>query len=119
MLKFKDEMIYTGVVFILLNILMKIVFYKEAILNTFKISFGVFWLFVIPGYFLMYYWREELDFFSRLVIGSGISGALIGMLSYYIGLIGLNLKYQAVVLPVIVILVALFFYKFKNKAKAE
>jgi len=107
-LKLKDEMIYIGIAFVLLNIILKVVFYKELFLNTLKISFGIFWIFVVPGYFMMFYWEKELDFFSRLIIGVAVAGALIGILSYYIGLIGLNIKYHTIIFPIAIILICLF-----------
>ena len=52
---------------------------------------SLFWLFVLPGYFIMFYWKEKLGFIERVVVGIGIAAGIMGGSSYYLGLAGVNL----------------------------
>ncbi|MBI2658934.1 hypothetical protein HYX05_02410 [Candidatus Woesearchaeota archaeon] len=41
---------------------------------------------------------------ERFVIGIALSAGITGIFSYYLGLIGLNIKYHAVLLPSVIII---------------
>ena len=97
----KKEAQYIGILFLLVLIIFKIAFYKENLIVLFRNVLSLFWLFVLPGYFIMLYWKEKLGFMERFIVGIMVSAAIIGMASYYIGLMGLNIKYHAVLLPLI------------------
>ena len=101
------ELKYIGALFLLALIIFKMAFYKENLIILFRNVLSLFWLFVLPGYFIMIYWNEKLEFAERFIIGIILSAAIIGILSYYIGLIGLNIKYHAVVLPLILISISI------------
>ena len=103
----KKELMHIGLLFVLMIILFKIAFFKENFIVLLRNVLSLFWLFVLPGYFIMFYWNEKLNFMERFVIGIAVSAALIGISSYYLGLIGLNIKYHAVLLPSILILIGL------------
>ena len=109
------EMKYIGLIFVLALIMFKIAFYKENIVVLFRTVLSLFWLFAIPGYFIMLYWKEKLGFMERFIIGIVLSAAIIGVFSYYLGLIGLNLKYHAIVLPLILILLGILINFSKTK----
>ena len=100
----KKEFLFIGISFLLILVIFKIVFFKEDLMVLIRIVLSLFWLFVIPGYFTMLYWREKIDFLERFIIGIALATAAMGMLSYYLGLIGLNVKYHTFVLPSIFIL---------------
>ena len=55
----------------------------------------------------MLYWEDKLSFTERLVIGVGVSAALIGISSYYLGITGLNIKYHTFILPTAFILIGI------------
>jgi len=101
--KLKNEWIYILALFVLGLIIFKVVFYKEQFTVILKVVAGLFWLFVLPGFSLMYYWHNKLDFLERFLIGVAASLALIGTTSYYAGLIGLHTKYHAILLPIILL----------------
>lgn len=101
----KKELQYVGILFLLVLIIFKIAFYKENFIVLFRNALSLFWLFVLPGYFIMLYWRENLEFLERFIIGVAMSAAIIGIFSYYIGMIGLDIKYHSVALPLILILI--------------
>lgn len=103
----KKELQYIGILFLLVLIIFKIAFYKENLIVLFRNVLSLFWLFALPGYFIMLYWKEKLGFLERFIIGIALSAAIIGIFSYYIGLIGLNIKYHAIVLPLVLILIGI------------
>lgn len=110
----KKEFQYIGTLFLIVLVIFKIAFFKEDLLILLRTILSLFWLFVLPGYFIMFYWNENLGFLERLVIGIFLSASVAGILSYYIGLAGLNIKYHAVILPLVLILsgIALNFKRF-------
>ena len=103
----KEESKYIVMLFLVALIIFKIVYFKENIIVLLKITASLFWLFAIPGYFAMLYWREKLEFAERFVIGVLVSAAIIGIFSYYFGLIGLGMRYRAFVLPPVIIIIGI------------
>ena len=97
-------------------VIIKIAFYKEGISIVIRTAFGIFWLFILPGVSILYYWHEKMAFIERLIIGIVLSSALIGISSYYLGLLGLHIKYHAVVIPLALLICGGFiiFFKLKN-----
>ena len=94
---------YLGLAFLIGLVIFKIVFYQENLIALFMNVLSLFWIFALPGYFIMLYWKEKLGFLERFVIGLILSAAIIGILSYYLGLMGLNIKYHAIILPLALI----------------
>ena len=105
----KKELQYIFLLFILSLIIFKIAFFKENMSVLLRNILSVFWLFVLPGYFMMIYWKEKLGFTERFIIGVAISAAIIGIFSYYLGLIGLNIKYYYILLPIALVIIGIFF----------
>ncbi len=103
----KKEVQYIGILFLLVLIIFKIAFYKENLIVLFRNVLSLFWLFVLPGYFILLYWKEKLGFVERFIVGIMVSAAIIGITSYYIGLIGLNIKYHIILLPLILIIIGI------------
>ena len=103
----KKELQYIGILFLLVLTIFKIAFFKENLVVLLRNVLSLFWLFALPGYFIMLYWKKQLRFVERLVIGVAMAAAIIGISSYYIGLIGLNIKYHSVALPLILILIGI------------
>ena len=104
----KKELQYIGILFLLVSIIFKIAFFKEDLVVLLRNVLSLFWLFALPGYFIMLYWKEKLGFLERFVIGIALSAAMIGIFSYYLGLIGLNIKYHTIIFPIAIILICLF-----------
>lgn len=101
-----NELKYIGILFVIGVIGFKICFYKESFVVVIRTVFSLFWLFVLPGFSLMYYWHDKLSFLERLIIGVALGAALIGSISYYLGLLGLHIKYHGIILPVLFLIVA-------------
>ena len=110
----KRELRYIVFSFLLVLVVFKIAFFKENFIVLLRNVLSLFWLFVLPGYFIMLYWNEKLSFMGRFAVGIAIAAALIGISSYYLGLIGLNIKYHAVLLPLAIMSIGLFILM-KNK----
>lgn len=110
----KKEMINIGILFLIAVIILKMVFYKQDTLTVIRIALSLFWLFVIPGFTLMYYWKEKLDFLTRLIAGTILGIAVTGVLGYNLGILGINLTIQTIILPVLCIAFGLFLASKKN-----
>ena len=106
--KIKKEAPYLGMVLIVLIILFKAVFFKESFLTVLRTAFSIFWLWILPGYAIMLYW-QNLSFLERAVAGTAVGMAVSGIGGYYLGLIGLNLKFHAALLPILIIGITLAF----------
>ena len=117
--KIKEEATYIGLLFITVLIILKIVFYKENMLILLRTTLALFWMFVLPGFCLMYYWYEKVRFLERFLIGSVLGGAIIGICSYYLGLLGLNIKYSGVILPIVMISIAAIILWKKKSLRTE
>lgn len=113
--KIKKELGYVGILFILFILIFKITFFKESLVVVFRMVISLFWMFILPGYALMFYWKNKLGFTERFIMGIALSTAIIGILSYYLGLIGINIKYHTIILPLIIILAGLFISLRKTK----
>jgi len=97
----KRELPLIGAMFLILLIIIKFIFAKEELFVVLRAVAGIFWIIVIPGYFIMFYWSQELKFFERFIIGICAGTAVIGLLSYYIGLAGIHIKYHIYLLPLV------------------
>ncbi len=105
--KVKEESIYLLILLAISIIALKILFYKEEFIVILKLVLSFFWVFIIPGLSIMFYWEDKLSFTERLVIGVGLTAAVIGISSYYLGLIGLNIKYHTILLPLLCLILGI------------
>ena len=96
---------HIGLLFLVALIIFKIIFFKENLLVLLGFVASLFWLFVLPGYVIMIYWREKLEFMERFVIGVALAAAIIAIFSYYLGLIGINIKYHGIIMPLALIII--------------
>ena len=99
----RKELLHALILFVVIAAMFQIIYYKENFVVTLRFVLSLFWIFIVPGYFAMLYWSEKLDFTERIVIGIALSAAVIGIFSYYIGLMGLNVKYHGYFLPIVII----------------
>ena len=101
--KLKKEICIIGILLVLFILVFKIIFFKENLMVVFRTVLSIFWMFVIPGYFILFYWKEKLNFTERLIISIALSAAITGIFSYYLGIIGIHIKYHTIILPLIII----------------
>ena len=112
----KKEGVYLAIALAAGIVLFKVIFYNETFVNITRLVASLFWLFVIPGYFVILYWEKKLDFIERMIIGTALGVGLDGILSYYLGLFGVNIKFHTVILPLVLILIGIFaFLNFSDK----
>jgi uncharacterized membrane protein len=100
----KQEALKLALLFISLAVITKLVLYNESILVVLRLIASMYWIFIIPGFLIMYHWKDHLDFVQRLLIGFAFSAAVIGISSYYLGLAGIHIKYHFMILPTAVII---------------
>ncbi len=113
----KKESLYVGIIFILLLVMFKITFFRSDTMTLLRSAISIFWLFVIPGYFIMFYWKN-LEFLERIIAGVMISAGVLGISSYYIGLMGLHIKYHLYIIPAIIIFLSVIMNIFLPKEKS-
>ena len=113
----KKELAYIGILYLLMLMIFKIVFFNENLIVAVKMTLALFWLFVVPGYSLMLYWKEKLDFIERLIVGIALAGGVNGIASYYLGLAGLHIKHHVFLLPVLVMIAGMGIFILKNRKK--
>jgi uncharacterized membrane protein len=103
----KKELVSLTILFVALVIIGKIVFYQEAIFVIARFIAAFYWLLILPGFFLMYYWKERLGFLERLLLGVALGASILGISSYYLGLLGLHIKYHYMVIPSVMLIIGL------------
>ena len=104
----KKELKIIGILFIVLILLFKIIFYQESLWIIFKLIISLFWAFVLPGFALMYYWHKKLNFLQRIIIGTVFGFVLVSLTSYVALLFELSLKYQAIIIPLLYLIISVF-----------
>lgn len=108
----KKEIKWLACGFVILTILLIIAFQNTGWGQLARTAFAFFWMFVIPGYALMLCSRQ--GFVERFIIGLAVQTAVIGLASYYVGLMGWHVATQGLVLPLFSIAVGLILW-WKNK----
>ncbi len=114
--RLKDDLIRLAVFFAACLVIFKLIFFREDIPVVFLVVGGFFYTFILPGFALMYYFNDSLDFLERLIIGIALGLALFGIVAYYTGLVGLSIRYQSLFLPGLFIILGSFLHYLK-KAK--
>jgi len=114
--KLLNELKKVGLVFIASVVVFQIVFFRENFFVNLRVVGAFFWLFVLPGFMVMYYWHKQLGILQRLIIGTATGIALTGITSYYTSLIGLHIKHHTLIIPAIIISVCLLLIWKKKKS---
>lgn len=105
----KNEARWIVVAFLALAIALKIAYYNESITGVIKTAASLFWLFMLPGYAITLYWKDKIGFLERIIFGSIAAMAIEGIMSYYLGLAGLKIQNQTIILTALIIAVSLYF----------
>jgi len=103
----KKELKTVIYLFLALTIVFQIVFYKENIFTTIRTVFGIFWLFIIPGYTLMLLWKDRFDFIERIICGTVLGITIISITSYYFTMFGLHIRSQFILIPLFIVVITL------------
>ena len=104
----KNEFITIVVLFVISIVIFKILFYKESFVVILRTVASIFWMLVLPGFSLMYYWEEKLDFIERFIIGVILSAAIFSVIGYNLAFLGFDIKYHIVVIPVLCLIAGFF-----------
>ena len=88
-------------IFLYSLILLTIVFYNEPFFSILRYAFSLSIMTYVPGYFLTKKLLEQDD--QRLLFGSMISLTIIGVTTYYLGLIGVNVHISSFMLPTLLV----------------
>lgn len=104
--KVKEESIQIGILFLVFFIVFKIFFMKSNIVLVFRTLFAIFWLSVIPGFYLMYYFVEKINFIERLIAGTILGFAISGLFGYNLGWMGIKVNLQVILVPIAALIVA-------------
>ncbi len=105
--RLKQELTQLGIILVGSIILFKLIFLNEPLGSIIRIILSIFYIFIIPGYLMLYYWNAKIEFIERTVLGIALSGAILGVVSYYIALIGLNVNFHFI-LPLLLILAGFY-----------
>ena len=106
-LRFKQELIALGMAFAAIFIILQAVFYRENAAVVLRLAAGIFWLFTIPGAAILLPWKEKISPAAMAAMGTVLGMAVVGIASYYLGVLGVDIKYSGVILPIIVVVAAL------------
>jgi hypothetical protein len=98
----KKDFIYLAICYIITLLIFQGLFYKESFLVILRTISAFYWTIIIPGIFIVYSYNKNSEFLEKMFLGSAISLALNGLLNYYLGLAGLNIKYHWIILPVVI-----------------
>ena len=120
----EEELKYLGFVALGLVVIMQLVFYKENFGNTLRLSGGLLYVLVIPGFLISL--NLPLERFERTIVGVSVMVAILGIILVYFGYIGVQVKASIWIIPGLVILGAAGWYvqkkgvlEIKNKEKIE
>ena len=97
--KLPTDLYYLAGSFITLLVILRIVFINEDLFAILKFSSSFFWIFVIPAFIMTYLYK--INFIERFAISVVLSAALMGIGMYYLGLMGVNIKYSVMLLPIV------------------
>ena len=102
-----SELKIMAAAFAAVAIIMKISYGSENIFVVAKTTASLFWLFVIPGHAMTLYWKDHLGMIERLAFGTIAAMSITGIFSYYLGLAGLKIQNQTIILPAALIAASL------------
>ncbi len=119
--RYIKEVLAIGILFVSLCILFEIIFYKTDISRNIYLVASLFYIFILPGYSITLFLKDDYALGERIVIGSLFSAAILGILTYDFGVLGWHIKSQSWILPPIFIMigVGVNMIKFKQKQKKD
>ncbi len=96
------KLLLGSIIFIL--VLLKVMFYKEPTLSVMKTGFSFWYLTVLPGYAFVRNSFKKSGVLEKMLLSLAVGASLLGILSYYLGLLGIHVKYHAYIIPPALIL---------------
>jgi uncharacterized membrane protein len=113
--KIKDDVYGLIISFVILVVIFKMVVFKESLLGIFITVVSLYWLYVLPGFFVLSYWKERFSILERLIMGFVVGIVVVSLPSYYLGVFGLHMSTHVFIpLVIIMIMSAIFYFKSKK-----
>jgi len=84
---FKEEFIKFSIVIIGVFIFFKIFYFNESLIIVTKIIVAQTYLFILPGFVIMLYFQDKINFIYRFLISVGLGYSLNLLITYYINII--------------------------------
>ncbi len=103
-----QELKWLAIGYIILSIAIFIAFQKSSLVEILRTTASVYWLFVLPGYALML--CSKKGFVERFIIGLSVQTAIIGLASYYAGLLGWHVATHGIILPLFSIIIGIILW---------
>jgi len=113
--EFKQDLVLTGLLILSFSIILQIVLYKESFLISLMTVLRFFYSIVIPGLCISLYLKNKLNYSARLVLGSVFIIASTSITSYYLGILGLHVKYHPWIIPPLMMLLGVLLFLKKDK----
>lgn len=98
---------------------LQVTFFRESVWQIATLTLQLCYLFVLPSYCLMLYRRGEVTFLSRLLNGTMLNLAMLIVLSYMFGVIGIPIRYHATWLPFMIAILGLVGYRYRDAIDAH
>lgn len=117
LLEISSELKNIAIAFFVFAMLLKIVFYNENTLTVLWWDFSLFYIIFLPGFFIVLCCMSKINFIERCLLAIPAGTAAVGVISYYLGVVGLNVKYHFVAVPLAVVVISIIIYIFINKNK--
>src|SRR3989338_1471489 len=90
----KSEWVRLLYIAIGMAIVLKLIFFNESFAGIWRITLALLWIAVIPGYCMTLWLNMRYQLALRLIVGSMASAAIVGIASYYIGIMGIDIWYH-------------------------
>ena len=93
----------------------KIIFINESVWIISKVVVSLAYLFWIPGYALLLHWYESFPSMERWLLSFAVGAAWTGSIGFLLGLIGIKMDIQLIVVPLLGIIIGLIIGMKKGK----
>ena len=110
----KSEWVRLLYIAIGMAIVLKLIFFNDSFAGIWRITLALLWIAVIPGYCMTLWLNMRYQLALRLIVGSMASAAIVGIASYYIGIMGIDIWYHPFLIPPGIIAVSVLLYARKK-----
>jgi uncharacterized membrane protein len=112
-LNLKSELKNLIFILVIIIVILKIVFYKEPIVNIIQFSLSILYFSLLPGYAFLLNFHNQLSFRTRIILSFAIGLGIYAILGYYLNII-LSLNW-IIFLPILICLVSIIVYTYLCK----
>ena len=112
----KEELKYLLIAVAVILIILKIAFYKEPLLNVMKFGLSFVYFSLLPGYFILFNFREHMSINTRIILAFPVGLAIYVIIAYYLNIF-INLNYLLAIPLIILVGTAVYYYTLKKTKK--